>query len=502
LNQVFSDSEADSSDSEEEFEWKGGVESDGQPCSVLARAVILKRVECVEALLRHGGVDVNAWVFDEFGEYSEQLVHLAARCANERILELLIKSGAYLDAAAKHNSAHLNLYFIAANNRNAKVMKLIVDAKVADINNSARLQDVDNARSNPLWCAMLKKNEAAVALLIEAGASVAEKDVLCDAAAQGNPIWLRRLCALDNSRFHEFSGAMCREAAVTGKLANLNFLLENDANFDELNESGYTACAIAAIKGNNAIVERLLRAGAKVPSCALGGELETIELLVAAGADMVADFRSICGGHRSDCIVAFLDIAMTHRMIPPAVLKSVLCDKPDLCALMLSMAFDRSMVLVVRLLVSMGTPVRSCLRPQCFLHHDKPKFLLEVFAIGGELQVCHDDWLVWPCSRYTSGSKFPTENALTAFAAGVNLRQTAVTFQNGREHYYEVPEITQRQFELMRLRGLEICIGLQSLELNALVLCEIMTNMFAPIESWVPFHKVWAIVTTVKHWKK
>jgi hypothetical protein len=83
-------------------------------------------------------------------------------------------------------------------------------------------------------------------------------------------------------------------------------------------------------------------------------------------------------------------------------------------------------------------------------------------------------------------------------AAGVDPRQP----DDADDRRYCIAYIAPPQFELMRLRGLEICIGLQSLRLNALQLCEIMTQMFAPLECFVPFHKVWAIATTVKHWKK
>lgn len=61
--------------------------------------------------------------------------------------------------------------------------------------------------------------------------------------------------------------------------------------------------------------------------------------------------------------------------------------------------------------------------------------------------------------------------------------------------------IAQRQFELLRLRGFEICVGLCSLELSALELCEILMFAFVPRVSLVPIHRAWAIVTMVKHWR-
>jgi hypothetical protein len=61
---------------------------------------------------------------------------------------------------------------------------------------------------------------------------------------------------------------------------------------------------------------------------------------------------------------------------------------------------------------------------------------------------------------------------------------------------------THAQLKMMRLRGFQVCVGLQSLRLPALVLCEILANAFAPLESLIAFHRVWAIVTTIKHFSR
>jgi hypothetical protein len=65
---------------------------------------------------------------------------------------------------------------------------------------------------------------------------------------------------------------------------------------------------------------------------------------------------------------------------------------------------------------------------------------------------------------------------------------------------WAIENIRLRQFDLLQLRAAEVCVGLQSLELPALVLCEIAAHAFAPRECLVPFHKVWTIVTMVKHY--
>jgi hypothetical protein len=62
--------------------------------------------------------------------------------------------------------------------------------------------------------------------------------------------------------------------------------------------------------------------------------------------------------------------------------------------------------------------------------------------------------------------------------------------------------ILQRQKELFRLRAWQVCIGLQSLRVSALEMCEILTHMFAPLESLVPFHIMWKVVLAVKHFAR
>lgn len=58
------------------------------------------------------------------------------------------------------------------------------------------------------------------------------------------------------------------------------------------------------------------------------------------------------------------------------------------------------------------------------------------------------------------------------------------------------------QLELLKLRAFELCIGLQSLELPALVTCEIVAKSFGRRELLLKFHLLWTIVTLVKHFRK
>jgi hypothetical protein len=57
----------------------------------------------------------------------------------------------------------------------------------------------------------------------------------------------------------------------------------------------------------------------------------------------------------------------------------------------------------------------------------------------------------------------------------------------------------QRQVGFFKARAFEVCVGLQSLNLSALETCEILEYVFAPLESLVPLHLAWRVVSAVKH---
>jgi ankyrin repeat protein len=59
--------------------------------------------------------------------------------------------------------------------------------------------------------------------------------------------------------------------------------------------------------------------------------------------------------------------------------------------------------------------------------------------------------------------------------------------------------VAKLRLDFVRHRALEVCIGLQSLRLSALQLCEILLNACGPVAPVIRFHQWWQIATTVKH---
>jgi ankyrin repeat protein len=62
-------------------------------------------------------------------------------------------------------------------------------------------------------------------------------------------------------------------------------------------------------------------------------------------------------------------------------------------------------------------------------------------------------------------------------------------------------QIAKTRLDLVRERAFQICLGLHSLDINALQLCEILMHSFGAIGSVIAFHQWWTIATTVKHFR-
>jgi ankyrin repeat protein len=63
-------------------------------------------------------------------------------------------------------------------------------------------------------------------------------------------------------------------------------------------------------------------------------------------------------------------------------------------------------------------------------------------------------------------------------------------------------EIAKTRLDVVRERAMQVCIGLQSLRLDALQMCEILQQSCGPLARLIAFHQWWKIVTTVKHLKQ
>jgi hypothetical protein len=60
-------------------------------------------------------------------------------------------------------------------------------------------------------------------------------------------------------------------------------------------------------------------------------------------------------------------------------------------------------------------------------------------------------------------------------------------------------DIARTRLDFVRYRAMDVCIGLQPLQLDALQVCEILQLACGPLARLIAFHQWWKIATTVKH---
>lgn len=63
-------------------------------------------------------------------------------------------------------------------------------------------------------------------------------------------------------------------------------------------------------------------------------------------------------------------------------------------------------------------------------------------------------------------------------------------------------ELSALRNELIFTRAFEVCTALRNLRISALEMCEILNWACCPSVQDVPFHKIWDIVTLIKHYTK
>jgi hypothetical protein len=83
------------------------------------------------------------------------------------------------------------------------------------------------------------------------------------------------------------------------------------------------------------------------------------------------------------------------------------------------------------------------------------------------------------------------------------LARRGVTAENAAEIEAVRRRIAKMRLELIRDRALQVCIGLQSLRIDALQMCEILQQACfgGRLAQLIPFHIWWKIATTVKHFR-
>lgn len=528
--------------------------------SLLTLAVAHERVACAEAILDRVAdieqLDSDGFVFS--------LIHQAASVDDERLLELLLLRGARLDhqncfylyqiaasnvnekviAAIVHARAPVDFeidrgvahpVLCAARLCNEAVLMCLIDdagVKVPDLQEALEVAARNNDNAKPFRF-----------LVDRFGCGQFDERVCFAAAENVNASVMRRLLAegVDpNIRRQSDSATLCHVAAAHGRLETLRFLLAAGADFDVLDRAGRSPCSLAVKQGHRDVVEELLRSGAKQLDAVDAIEhADVFEMFIAAGADWRSRFGLACDfclfDIVDDRIVDFVlaaDVRCEQQHHQAQVELAVQLGRIDALRRLRrggAAAVDHNRLVLVAAMcdaasVSQDARYRTGVTwsANCRARRaSKAQLLGELFAVGVQFESRDIGWLSYICAD----SAYQREALATVIAAGMDLtvvgmlvavravgvpllaavgaRPLPIAKSFGESAIDNaLRQIAKCQLALLRRRGFEVCVGLQALDMSALQLCEILSCAFAPLESMVPFHNVWKVVTTVKHFRQ
>lgn len=430
---------------------------------------------------------------------------LAAENPNELVLAALLDAGVSVDV---RNREKQTLCHLAAKNRNHRVLALLLNANA----DPHRADDYD---AKPIFIALSNPNSKVLDLLLAAGATLTPADfaspsqTVCHwAAANPNAEVLKRVLLLPfgvdlNQRDWEGASPLHRAAESSGA-ESVVLLLEAGADILAVNKISEGVCHFAANNANAEVMSTLIARGADFKAAdgtretpghvaARAGNVGVLIVLLDAGADIGAvdrDGSSLChiaarvddGGATLRLLLARganCHVTDNEGRTP--------CHNATEAALMELFAAGASLTAVDH---ERMTPLRVA----AGIGGLSDTRLVTLLAVGTDIRLADSNGVTPMSSIVFRGQH---RSALFA-AAGASivppLPPKLVAWASGT--------IVHRQFKLMCARAFVVCVALQPLQLPALLSCAILENVFAPMESSVPFHRLWKIVTTIKHFER
>jgi ankyrin repeat protein len=416
---------------------------------------------------------------------------LAAQRGNEDVVTALIEKGADVN---KVDSFGLTPLVAAAEAKYWGVVLALVRS-----NRLANIDAVNREGRTALWlAAMYDCDEFAIEELIQAGADV-NKD--------------------DNS------GTAPLGVAATAAIASA--LLECGAHIHAVNKRGETALWLAARRGREDVVMALVEKGADVNQVDSSG---LTPLVAAANADRWFVVLALVRSNRLeniDAVIRFgqstLWLATNYGCID--VVKALIqagadvnkADNSDTAPLSIvpaakalsKHAYDEYLDKWTRfectvLLLAAGADVsaRDSEGKTACLHaaEAKSSVVYAMLAAGADLDAADEYGMTprqWLAVHQANIDDEESESALADIARQwLALNQVTIDYERVESARCR---ISKARLDFVRYRAMGICIGLQSLRLNALQLCEILQHACGPVAHLIAFHQWWKIATTVKH---
>ena len=249
---------------------------DGQGCTALHRAAKKGHTSTVQVLMR-AGADIYA--MDKKGKMP---LHLAAR--NKHLSSVK----AVVDEEIRHFKHHKTFLHMAAAEDNANLAQILLQS-------GAAVDARDNQKKTALFYAISHSSDKTARVLLEAGAQV--ESVIIDAAFNLN---CQSICSLlleyIRGQTPDHAKSMLFKAVQRNMEGIVAALIENGADVNMRNELHYTPLLLAAELGNVETVRVLVTKKAslvsKLPNCNSAlhlaiqtGSLEITRLLLDKGLD-------------------------------------------------------------------------------------------------------------------------------------------------------------------------------------------------------------------------
>lgn len=431
--------------------------------------------------------------------------HLAARNANDGVISALIAAGAAVGAPNIDNDTPLHW---AAHNENDRVVAALIAARVP-LNETGAWPYC----RTPAFLACSNPNPRVLERLLEAGAVLgtmeADGATPCHEAAKNRDVAVMTLLIARGLDVNARDGDQItplHQAALAGTVAMVTLLLASGAEIAAVDRSQETVCHCAARNVRDGMMRALVAAGADFRSPSVTGQTP---MQIAIESD-----NRFAIGALIDAGVSVVDALGAAERHAEMLRKSA--STPDAAAL--------------RLLVRSGVDVRCAdENGQTVCHWASSRGMAIAIALGADVNALDNDGRA---AIFLSEG----DRCLTLIAAGADLEARDESGTSAADRIRRDGSVSDvatvaavlgapaapdqspppldarllawarhrlaaRQFELLRLRAFEICVGLHSRNLTALELCEILAHAFAPRQLLVPWHRVWALATTIKHFQ-
>jgi ankyrin repeat protein len=383
-------------------------------------------------------------------------------------------------------------------------------------------------RSNnqKLRVAIEEKDLTTVSSLIKSGAVNVncKPPPLNDAAADGcvEIVALLLDAGADIDAFNSRNGTACHCAVRHNHFEALRFLIDRGANVTVVRAAEESLFGAASQNTDHRITILLLEAGAPLDNVpphqliALVSNMSVVKSLLARNVDLSAlrswHGRTLC--HR--IVRTCEDTELLRGAVEAAGLDVNACDRDGAAPLHIAAASHNAVA--VRCLVELGANVdvqqssgETALILACANNdeNDGLDSCVELLlALGADClltnsvgeSACH--WSISDreplCAILAAGGDLdqPDLTNITPRAMSISDDRPLPTADEIDLARRRVAKI---RLDLVRHRATEICIGLQSLSLDALQLCEILMQSFGALGSLIQFHQWWKIATKVKH---